>query len=317
MSVDAIILGTALLVALATAPLGVFLVLRRLGLMADAISHAVLPGIVVAFWLTGGSYSTLPNLLGAAFVGLLTVTLVELLAKSGRVRGDTAIGLVFPALFSLGVLAVSLYYQNVHLDLDAVLYGEIAYTPFNDLVVGGRSVGPASLWILGALALLNFAFVGALYKELKVSTFDAGLAAALGFAPALLHYVLMALVSITTVGAFEAVGAILVIAFLIVPAATAYLLTQRLSRMLLLTVLVGAVACVVGYVAAILVDASISGAIATVLGLQFALAVLLSPRDGVLTTLARRRRRRAEWQAKLRRERSDVTTLGGGSQGAR
>lgn len=131
MSADGVIILTALLVSTASALVGTFLVLRRMALMSDAISHAVLPGIVLAFWLSGGERATLPALLGAAAAGLATVTLVEWLTRSGRVKNDTAIGIVFPALFSLGVLAVSLYFRNVHLDLDAVLYGEIAYAPFN------------------------------------------------------------------------------------------------------------------------------------------------------------------------------------------
>lgn len=299
MNADAVILGTALLVSLACAPLGAFLVLRRLSLLADAISHAVLPGIVLAFWLTSGERATLPSLLGAGALGLLTVTLVELLSRSGRVKGDAAIGLVFPALFSLGVLAVSLEFRDVHLDLDAVLYGEIAYAPFNDLVVHGVNLGPASLWTMGAVALVNLAFVGLFYKELKLATFDAGLAASLGFAPAALHYALMSLVSVTTVAAFDAVGAILVVAFMIVPAATAALLTRRLWALLLLSVLVGAAASTLGYVLAVTLDASIAGAVASVLGAQFALALLFSPHFGVLTTRTRRARQRASFAARL------------------
>lgn len=299
MNADLIILGTALLVSTACALLGAFLVLRRLSLLADAVSHSVLPGIVLAFWLSGGERATLPALIGAAALGLVTVTLVELITRSGRVKGDAAIGLVFPALFSLGVLGVSVYFRNVHLDLDAVLYGEIAYAPFNDLVIAGVSLGPSSLWVMGVVTLLNLAFVTLLYKELKLSTFDAGLATALGFAPGVLHYALMSLVSITTVGAFDAVGAILVVAFMIVPAATAALLTRRLPTLLGLSVLAGWTASVLGYVLAILFDASIAGAIATVLGVQFLLAALLSPHEGVITGLARRARQRVAFNARL------------------
>jgi len=299
MNTDAIILGTALLVSTACSVLGVFLVLRRLSLLADAISHAVLPGIVLAFWLTHGERATLPALIGAGALGLVTVTLVEALVRSGRVKGDAAIGLVFPALFSIGVIAVSLFYQNVHLDLDAVLYGEIAYAPFNDLTLFGRNLGPESLWLMGAVTAVNLAFITLFYKELKLSTFDAGLAAALGFLPSVLHYTLMTLVSVTTVAAFESVGAILVVAFMIVPAATASLLTSRLASVILVSVLAGATASVLGYVLAILLDASIAGMIATVLGAQFALALLFSPSVGALTTLARRAQQRRAFAARL------------------
>lgn len=299
MSADGVIILTALLVSTASALVGTFLVLRRMALMSDAISHAVLPGIVLAFWLSGGERATLPALLGAAAAGLATVTLVEWLTRSGRVKNDTAIGIVFPALFSLGVLAVSLYFRNVHLDLDAVLYGEIAYAPFNILTIGGRELGPESLWIMGILTLLNLVFVLVFYKELKLSTFDAGLAAALGFMPGVLHYLLMGLVSITAVGAFQSVGAILIVAFIIIPPATAYLLTQRLPVMILLAVGLGAASSVLGYLLAILLDASIAGMMATVAGILFGMALLFSPLQGLVTQATRRSRQRQEVAARL------------------
>ncbi|WP_018465706.1 metal ABC transporter permease [Calidithermus timidus] len=299
MSADVVIILTAILVSTASALLGSFLVLRRMALMSDAISHAVLPGIVLAFWISGGERATAVALLGAAAAGLLTVTLVEWLTRTGRIKNDAAIGLVFPALFSLGVLAVSLYFRNVHLDLDAVLYGEIAYAPFNTLEAFGLNLGPESLWIMGSLALLNLLFVLLFYKELKLSTFDAGLAAALGFAPGALHYALMSLVSLTAVGAFQSVGAILIVAFLIIPPATAYLLTQRLPVMIGLAVLVGTASSVVGYALAILLDASIAGMMATVAGLLFILAWLFSPVDGVITARSRRTRQQREFAARL------------------
>ncbi|HEU4741439.1 MAG TPA: metal ABC transporter permease [Meiothermus sp.] len=299
MSADLVIILTAVLVSTASALVGTFLVLRRMALMSDAISHAVLPGIVLAFWLSGGERATLPALLGAAAAGLATVTLVEWLTRTGRVKNDAAIGIVFPALFSLGVLAVSFYFRNVHLDLDAVLYGEIAYAPFNILSVGGRELGPESLWIMGTLTLLNLVFVLVFYKELKLSTFDTGLAAALGFMPGVLHYLLMSLVSITAVGAFQSVGAILIVAFIIIPPATAYLLTQRLPLMIALAVGIGAVSSVLGYLFAILLDASIAGMMATVAGVLFGLALLFSPLQGLVTQAIRRSRQRQEVAARL------------------
>ena len=298
MNADFVIILTAILVSTASALVGTFLVLRRMALMADAISHAVLPGIVLAFWLSGGERATPIALLGAAAAGLLTVTLVEWLTRTGKVKNDAAIGIVFPALFSLGVLAVSVYFRNVHLDLDAVLYGEIAYAPFNTLTLMGAEI-PESFVLMGGLVLLNFLFIIFFYKELKLSTFDAGLAAALGFAPGVLHYALMTLVSFTSVGAFQSVGAILIVAFLVIPAATAYLLTQRLPVMLLLAVTVGVVSSVLGYLTAIWLDASIAGMMATVAGLCFALAFLFSPVDGFVTKQIRQANQRLEFASKL------------------
>lgn len=298
MNADLVIILTAILVSTASALVGTFLVLRRMALMADAISHAVLPGIVLAFWLSGGERATLPALLGAAAAGLTTVTLVEWLTRTGKVKNDAAIGIVFPALFSLGVLAVSLYFRNVHLDMDAVLYGEIAYAPFNNLTLWGREI-PESWLVMGSLTLLNLLFVLLFYKELKLSTFDAGLAATLGFAPGALHHGLMTLVSFTSVGAFQSVGAILIVAFLIIPPATAYLLTQRLPVMIALAVGIGVVSSLAGYALAIWLDASIAGMMATVAGICFALAFLFSPLEGFLTSRLRRERQRLEVAAHL------------------
>jgi manganese/zinc/iron transport system permease protein len=297
MNSDLVIILTGLLVSTGSALLGVFLLLRRSGMMADAISHSVLPGIVVAYWLFGredgaSAIATLPALVGAALAGLLTVSLSEWLIKTGKVKSDAAIGLVFPALFSCGVLAVSFFYRNVHLDLDAVLYGEIAYAPLNILVINEQELGPESVWIMGGVALLNILFVGAFYKELKISTFDAGLAATFGFLPHFLHYGLMTLVSITTVGAFQSVGAILIVAFLVIPAATALLLSKRLAIVLLLSVVIGAIAVVAGYFLALATDASIAGMMASVAGMFFGLALLFSPQEGIIPRFFVRQKQR-------------------------
>lgn len=291
MNPDLVIVLTACLVAIAGSLLGVFLVLRRLSMISDAISHSVLPGIVAAFWFSGGEAATVPALIGAAAMGLLTVVAVEVLVRSGRVKNDAAIGVVFPLLFSIGVILISMYFRNAHLDLDAVLYGEIAYAPFNLIPVFGREV-PESLMLMGTLTLLNAVFVSVFFKELRLSTFDAGLAASLGFAPGVLHYALMTLLSFTTVGAFEAVGAVLIVAFVIVPPASAYLLTRKLSVMLGLSLTIGVLSSVSGYFLALAVDASIAGMIASMLGAVFFLCLLLSPLDGVLATLTRRSRQR-------------------------
>lgn len=277
------------LVAASCAILGCFLVLRRMALLGDAISHAVLPGIVLAFLFTG-SRSPLPMLVGAGALGLVTVFAVELFARSRRLAEDASIGVVFPALFSVGVILISRYAGQVDLDLDCVLYGEIAYAPWDLWLVGARSLGPRALWINGGLLAAVVLFVVLLWKELKLSTFDPQLAAALGFSPALLHYLLMGAVSVTVVGAFESVGAILVVALLVVPPSTAYLLTDRLGRMMLLAIGCGVASTFGGYALARALDASIAGSMATVAGLLFLLALLLAPAHGVLPRALRRRR---------------------------
>lgn len=279
----------ACVVAAACALPGVFLILRRMAMMSDAISHAILLGIVLAFFITKDLAS--PALVAAAtLTGLLTVSLVELLFRTKLVREDAAIGLVFPLLFSTGVILISRYAGSVHLDTDAILLGELAFAPFNRLVVGGWDMGPVSLWVMGGILILNLLFIGFFFKELKLATFDAGLAASLGFSPGILHYSLMAIVSVTAVGAFDAVGSILVVALMIAPPATAYLLTDSLSRMLLLGAGIGSASAVSGYWLAHLLDASIAGSMATMTGIFFILAFLAAPERG-LVSLARRRRR--------------------------
>jgi manganese/zinc/iron transport system permease protein len=286
---DVIIILTAVLVAIPCALLGTLLVLRQMAMMGDAISHAVLPGIVVAFFISE-SLGSLTALVGAGVFGLLTAVLVEALRNTGRVKEDSSIGIVFTALFALGVFLVSKFAREVHLDLNHVLYGEIAFAPLNALLVGGLNLGPRSLWTLGIVTTLAVGLVLLLYKELKIATFDSGLAASLGLSPALVHYLLMGAVSITTVGAFDSVGAVLVVAFLIVPPASAYLLTERLSTMMALAVALGTGSAVVGYYLAAVMDVAIAGMMAVVAGGLFVLALLFSPSHGLVANLLSRRR---------------------------
>ena len=290
-------ISVAIVVSAACALSGVFLVLRRLALVSDAISHAILLGIVLAFFLTHDLASPL-LIIAAAATGVLTVWLIELLSRTGRIKEDASIGLVFPVLFSIGVILISRYAGNMHLDVDAVLLGEIAYAPLNRLVVFGIDA-PKALWVMGLILLLNILFISLFNKELKLSTFDAGLAAALGFLPAVLHYALVTVVSITAVGAFDAVGSILVVALMIVPASTAYLLTDRLGVLIILSVGIGAASAVGGYFASRALDTSIAGTMAGVCGIVFALVLILAPQRGLLAQWIRRSRQRWEFAARL------------------
>jgi manganese/zinc/iron transport system permease protein len=294
MSIELEIQLVAVVVAVACSLAGVFLVLRRLALMSDAISHTVLLGIVLVFFVTRDITSPL-LIFGAAAVGVATVALVELLRRTQLVREDASIGLVFTALFSIAVILISRYAGSVHLDTDAVLLGEIAFAPFRRLEVNGTDLGPRTLWVMGGVLLLNVTFITLLYKELKLSTFDPGLAAALGFSPVLLHYAFMTVVSITAVGAFDAVGSILVVALMVAPPATAYLLTDSLFRMLLLSALTAAAAALLGFWTAWIVDASIAGCMAAAAGALFLLAFLLAPERGIISVMRRRERQRWEF----------------------
>lgn len=288
---DLEILAIAAVTAAACALPGTFLVLRRNVMLSDAISHTVLLGIVLGFFLTG-DLSSPWLILGAAAVGVLTVTLAALIERTRLVKEDAAVGLVFPALFSVAVILITSHAANVHLDVDAVLVGEIAFAPFDRFAPFGAELGPRGLFVMGGILLINLAFIAVFYKELKLSTFDAGLAATLGFAPALIHYGLMALVSVTVVGAFDIVGSILVVALMVAPPASAYLLTDRLPRLLGLSVLFGVASAVTGYWLATLLDVSIAGAMATMTGLLFALVFVFAPERGLLAGARRRERQR-------------------------
>jgi manganese/zinc/iron transport system permease protein len=284
----------AVVVAVACALPGTFLVLRRLALVSDAISHSILLGIVLGFFVVGDVNSPV-LLLGAALVGLATVVLVQVLERTGLVKEDAAIGLVFPALFSAGVILISRYADDVHLDVDAVLLGELAFAPFDRLEFWGWDWGPQALVVMGAILALNLAAIAFFWKELKLSTFDPAFAVALGFTPALVQYALTGLVSLTAVGAFDAVGSILVVALMIAPPAAAYLLTDSLPRLLALAALIGAASAVAGYWVAYALDASIAGAMASMTGVAFALAWLFAPDRGLVAAARRRARQRLEF----------------------
>jgi manganese/zinc/iron transport system permease protein len=284
----------AVVVAVACALPGTFLVLRRLALVSDAISHSILLGIVLGFFVVGSVNSPL-LLVGAALVGLATVVLVQLLERTGLVKEDAAIGLVFPALFSIGVILISRYAEDVHLDVDAVLLGELAFAPFDRLELWGWDWGPQALVVMGSILALNVVLIAVFWKELKLSTFDPALAIALGFTPALVQYALMGLVSLTAVGAFDAVGSILVVALMIAPPAAAYLLTDSLPRMLVLAAVIGATSALAGYWVAYALDASIAGAMASMTGVAFALAWLFAPGRGLVAAWRRRSRQRVDF----------------------
>ncbi|MEX0929401.1 MAG: metal ABC transporter permease, partial [Balneolales bacterium] len=192
------ILLTGSLAAASCALVGCFLLLKKMSMMGDAISHAVLPGIVIAFLFTA-SRNTLPMLIGAGAFGLLTVYLTEFLSKKGRLMQDTSMGLVFTSLFAFGVILISLFASHVDLDQECVLYGELAYTPWDVWYWGETSMGPRPTWILGSVLLLNIVFVISSFKELKVYTFDRELALALGLPVTLIHYALMGSVSFSTI----------------------------------------------------------------------------------------------------------------------
>lgn len=266
--------------------LGTYLVLRKMSLLGDALSHAVLPGIVIAFLLSG-SRDVIPMFIGAAICGVIATVLIETFHRRWRVQEDSSIGITFTALFALGVVLITVFAGQVDLDQECVLYGEIAYTPWDRLFWGEWDLGPRPIWILGTVFVLNIALVLVFYKELLIASFDAEMALSVGVSAALVHYMLMGAVSVTTVAAFESVGAILVVAMLIVPGASAYLWSDRLKVIMTLSVLMGIISAIVGYFLAGVWNSSIAGAMVVVMGVIFALSLIFAPHYGLLGRFVR------------------------------
>lgn len=278
---DFYIILTASLVASSCALLGCFLILRRMAMVGDAISHAVLPGIVLAF-LFSGSRDSVTMLIGAGMIGIFTTFLIEFFHKKAKLQTDAAIGVTFTSLFAVGVVLISIFAGKVDLDQDCVLYGEIAYVPLDIIISSsGASLGPKAIYVMGFVLVLIIIFIVVGYKELFLTTFDPAYATAIGISTTLWHYLLMGAVSITTVSSFESVGAILVVALLIAPAATAYLLTDNFKWMLVLACVAGIVASMSGYYFAVWLDGSIAGAIAAMSGVIFGLTMIFSPVHGM------------------------------------
>lgn len=293
-SLDSWIVAIAAVNAVACALLGVFLVLRRMSMMGDALSHAVLPGLAVAFLLTG-SRASLPMFAGAVVAGLFTAVAVQRLRRAGDLEEGAAMGVVFTTLFAAGLLLIVRAADKVDLDPSCVLYGSLELAVLDSISMFGAEVPRA--FILGSgMLLVNFLVVVLLFKEWKVTSFDPELAAASGISPGRMHYLLMTLVAASCVAAFESVGSILVIAMFIVPAAAARLCVDRLGMMLLLASGFAVLSAGFGHAGAIAVpgwfgreSTNSAGMIAVAAGMLFGLALVFSPRQGLLLKLLRRK----------------------------
>ena len=280
------IVATAAATNCACALVGCYLVLRRMSLMGDALSHAVLPGLVLAF-IASRSFSIGPLLIGAVAAGLLSTFLIQTLHQYARVPSDASMGVVFTGLFALGVVLIKTGIPpGVHFDFACVYQGTLEFTFIDTWDVLGWSM-PRAFVVTGGIFLVNAAIVTALWKELKLSSFDPALATTMGYSATLLHYLLMAMVAVTAVASFEAVGSILVVAMLIIPPATANLLADRLAPMVLLSLAVAIAAAVLGYILGTVLNTNLAGMISVAAAGLFGLAVLFSPRHGVVSALVR------------------------------
>lgn len=269
------LLITSLLTAAACALPGTFLVLRGTSFMSDALGHGILLGIVLAFLIIQKIHSPL-IFIGAIFTGLATVTCIELLIKTKRVNNDAAIGIIFPLVFSIAVILINLFASSIHLDIDAVMLGELAFTPLHQYSICNIQIGSYAAIIMSIILLINIIVIAINFKALQIVTFDPDYACMLNFKPHLTNYIIMTITCLTIVGAFECAGAILVVAFMIIPPATAYLITNRLHNMLIVSVFMGMIGATTGCIVAHVCNVSIAGSIATINGIWFAAILLLT-----------------------------------------
>jgi len=277
---------------------GNYLILRRMALVGDAISHSILPGLACAFLVATAFQSkgevadaeddrgllfSMAMFGGALIAALLTTVIIEVIHKKTRIKQDAAIGIAFSSLFAVGVVMINLFGSQIHLDADCVLYGEVTYIPLEPFwTVGEKALAPMPVVRMGVVAILTVLLIACFYKELLVSSFDPGLAASLGINATVVHYCLMGWLSIVVVSAFEAVGAILVIAMLILPGATASLLTTRFPLILGLSVLHAAISAVLGLHLGLWLDCSTAGAMVVAGSILFMAAWIFSPSQGLL-----------------------------------
>mgnify|MGYP000849106182 CR=1 FL=1 len=288
------VLLIAIVTAISCSVVGVFLILRKMSMMTDAISHTVLLGIVLAFLIVPTLDSPL-LIIGAVLMGLITVALTEALVNTKKIKEDAATGVVFPLLFSIAIIIISLFINNIHMDVDAVLLGKLELSAIEQLVVFGVNIGPKLLYISLLVLIINLVFIKLFYKELKIVSFDTALATVLGFSPIIIHYLLMALVSLTAVTAFSAVGSILVVALMIGPGATAMQFTKDLKYTLLWSAIIAIINSVLGYFLAIIINVTISGVIASTTLITFILVLLFNTKNGIVFKVARRRKQKEEF----------------------
>lgn len=293
LSITATIILITVIVAYAASLPGTLLFLRGVSLLSDAISHAVLLGIAVMFLIVQ-SLNSVWLFIGATIAGVATVVATESLMQTQRIKHDAAIGIVFPCFFSIGILLISLYARNVHLDTDMVILGEVAFAPFYRLTIGGYDLGAHALWSGGIISIINTMFILLCFKELKATLFDDGFSSVVGLRPRLLYYVLMTLTSVTAVGAFEIVGSVVVVALMITPAATAYLLVHRFEQLLVASPVISICSAVGGYAMARALDVSIAGSIAAVAGMIFLGVLLGAPDTGLIARWFHKKRSRRQ-----------------------
>ena len=268
-------------VATACGLIGNYLILRRMALVGDAISHSVLPGLAIAF-LLANSRAAPAMFIGALAAGIFTTVVIEFIHKKSRVKQDAAIGITFSTLFAIGVILITLYADKVDLDQECVLYGEIAFVPLAPFVQWGVTLGPEPVVRMAVVAILTAILIVLFYKELLITSFDPALATSLGINAGVMHYALMSMLSVVVVSAFESVGAILVIAMLILPGATASLLSRRLPIILILSVGHAILSSLLGIHLAVWLQCSVAAAMVVMGTVLYTFAWFFAPHEGLV-----------------------------------
>lgn len=266
-------LFTSIMVGIICGVIGCFIILRGMALMGDAISHAVLPGIAVSYML-GINY-----IYGAVFTGLLTSVGIGFISQNSRVKNDSSIGIVFSSFFALGIILIAKAKSTI--DLTSILFGNVL------------SVRSSDMWMTLVIGAIVLVIVILFYKELLVSTFDPTFAASYGLPNRIIHYVLMILLTLVTVASLQTVGVILVVAMLITPASTAYLLTNRLSVMIVLSAAFGAFSAIIGLYFSFEHNLSSGAVIVLVTTVLFLIAFVFSPKQGIFWRSVRIRKNRS------------------------
>ncbi|MEL7499756.1 MAG: metal ABC transporter permease [Planctomycetota bacterium] len=283
--------GIAILTAIACALVGVMLVVKREAFISEGLSHSVLPGIILTFLVFRDRSSPL-LIISAGLSGLLMVWLVQLIVRTGRVKKDAALGIVFSGMFSIGIIASSLKLKNVHFHAHCIIDGNLAFAPIDHLQIGGYDFGPKAFVSMLFCVLGLVGFITLLYKELKLMAFDECAAHLSGFRPKLLHTIWLTFVSVIAVAAFETAGTILVVAMMIAPPAAANLLTKRLSVMFFVSAVLASLAAVLGVGLSQLLEISPAGPIASISGLIFVLIICCAPKSGLYSQWSTRRSRK-------------------------
>lgn len=263
----------SLMVGVSCGLIGTYIMLRRLSLIGDALAHAVLPGVVIGFMIAGKGPVAL--FLGALTAGILTSVLISFVERNSKIKEDTSIGIIFTGAFALGILLVS-QLKQVHIDLSSYLFGDVLGVSDSDIIMS------SAITVFIVISVILF------YKQLLVTSFDPTMAHIIGISTAVVHYFLMTLLSMSIVAGLQSVGVILIIAMLITPPATAFLLTDKLKKLLLLSCLFGVISSIAGLYLSYHLNFASGASIVLVSVFFFAIAFLFSPKEGIVIKSIRR-----------------------------